>query len=113
LWYLAVCPSRAVCAVCGASGTRSRLQAHHVIDKSWLRKVARSLKLDQAEAARLVYDVRNGMPLCEVCHSRHELAVARIDRRKVPLAAFGFAGMVNGMLGTEEALVRLEREYPL
>lgn len=110
LWYLGVCHRRAVCAVCGASG--ARLEAHHVIDASWLRKVAKSHRLSHAETVRLVYCEDNGLALCSPCHARHESGHAKVPRAKLPVKVWGFAERVNAITGTEAALVRLEREYP-
>lgn len=72
-----------VCAVCEQAPSRENpLQAHHVTEKQAIKKVVAALQLGPREAAeklgRLLWDFRNGLPVCQRCHSRHTGAFRRI-----------------------------------
>lgn len=72
------------------------LQAHHIITQQALKKRGLHGRL---------WDVRNGMCLCEQSHRRHTLAVERIPFDRLPERAVAFA--------TELGLDwMLERYYP-
>lgn len=76
---LAVCHPLAVCAVTDDGPCEGELHAHHVVPQAWLRKHFAGLSIHLAE---LLWDARNGMPLCRRHHDRHTLAT-----RRVPLSA--------------------------
>lgn len=109
-WFDATCRRPARCVVCQ---TARGLQAHHVIDKSWLERVAKTLRLSGEDRNALLWDTRNGMSLCPRDHERHTNAYRRIPRYLIPAKAWEFAREVDRMLGTEAATLRLEQQYPL
>jgi hypothetical protein len=83
-----------------------------LVPKAWLRDVADSMRLSEAERTRLVWNERNGVALCVACHARHTSGFRKVPRSKVPLKVWPFIQEVNRLLGTEQASVRFEREYP-
>lgn len=60
---------RGRCAFCGE--TRGWLQGHHVIPKQRLKRLGLHAHL---------WDQRNMMVLCSICHARHEVAFRRLPR---------------------------------
>ena len=84
VWYRLV-TRRGVCVVCGKAG---RLQSHHVLPQQFLRRLARDLGV---EAARLLWDERNGLALCVACHAGHHSRLRPIRRDVLPRPAFEFA----------------------
>lgn len=108
-WFQAVCHRRAMCVGCGRRG---RLQAHHAVDKSWLEKVARTAKLDERQRNALLWDFRNGLPVCTACHEAHTNRSRRLGRAVLSGAQWEFAEAVDALLGTQAGTRRLEREYP-
>jgi hypothetical protein len=71
------------CARCG----RTRLlEAHHVVPKQTLKQ-----EIDNERHVDVLYDPRNGLALCAICHERHTNASDRVPRSLVPAAAWGFA----------------------
>lgn len=66
------------CVVCGQRAT----QGHHAVAKQTI--LARG-DLD------LAYDARNGVPICELCHGRHEKAFKRIPRARLPHGVLDWA----------------------
>lgn len=73
------------------------LQAHHILTQQQLRK--HGLK-------HLLWDTRNGLPLCDRAHDRHHSAHERIPRDLLPAGALQFAEEVGLMH-------LIERYYPL
>lgn len=71
------------CARCGRS---ARLEAHHVVPKQTLKR-----EIDNERHVDVLYDPRNGVALCAICHERHTNASDRLPRSLVPAAAWGFA----------------------
>lgn len=69
------------CAVCGDRST----EVHHVIDAQKLRSEnkTRLRRPDLGLPVIDVYDLRNGLGLCELCHVRHTRALVRVPRRKL------------------------------
>lgn len=86
----AVLPGR--CRVCGRRG----VVAHHVVYKQELRK--RGL---------LEYDVRDAMPLCDLCHARHHNRSQPIPIQMLTDGHIDFAFEVLG----PAALIYLARRY--
>lgn len=97
-WWLAVVKGKP-CAVCGRP---DRVQGHHVISQQTLRKVASERGLD---VSAVLWDERNGIPVCESEHSAHTSAKKRIPRSCLPLAAFQFAAELG-------LTWLIERDYP-
>jgi hypothetical protein len=83
------------CMVCGAKA----VHAHHVVPKRTI--VARG----EADFP-LVYDARNGFPICPACHERHEKAFRRIWRHELAFAHVDWAES-NGFGWV------IERYYPV
>lgn len=89
-------PQRGRCARCGldAAGLRARrdpyprLEGHHILPKQAIRRFATEYQLD---AVRLLWDARNRLVLCRLCHSRHESAFDRVPRSLIPAEAWEFA----------------------
>lgn len=109
-WHAETLHRGARCLKCGG---KRRLQAHHAVPQQAVKSFAKTLRLSVEETQRILWDGRNGVPVCERCHERHTLAVERIPRVRLPLAAFAFARTLDGMTpGRESMMVRLEREYP-
>jgi hypothetical protein len=79
-WKRRVCLNG--CVVHHNGGCEGPLQAHHVISQQALRRRG----LD-----RELWNVRNGVAVCEQAHRRHTLAVERICYDDLPYAAFQFA----------------------
>lgn len=65
------------CIVCGDRA----VHGHHVIAR---QTILTARHLSAEERVLLAYDARQGVPICERCHSRHELAVARIPFERLP-----------------------------
>lgn len=96
-WWLKVAKNKS-CVVCGS---RKRVQAHHVVPAQKIKQVASARLL---EPLSLLYDVRNGVALCGLCHDNHTTAKERVPRSKLPVAALAFA--------SELALLYvIDREY--
>lgn len=83
-WWEHVAKNRP-CVVCGRP---DRVQGHHVVSQEALRKVARRFGYD---LATVLWDRRNGIAVCEGCHSAHTGAKKRLPISVVPAAAFEFA----------------------
>jgi 5-methylcytosine-specific restriction endonuclease McrA len=81
------------CAVCN----RQAHQGHHVIYKQHLRR--------RADAEKLLWDLRNMLPICARCHEHHHRAFRRIRQRELTTDAIEFAAE----LGLDWLI---EREYP-
>lgn len=82
------------CAVCGS---RTLVQGHHVIYAQHLKR----------EGLRgFLWDLRNQLSLCAVCHARHHQAVARVPRDLLTVNNHEFAAE----LGLSWLL---RREYPV
>lgn len=79
-----------------ASDCVGPVQGHHVITQQSLRKRGLDDRL---------WDVRNGVGVCERAHARHTKAVQRIPYDRLPQAAIDFA--VEAGLDWQ-----LERYYP-
>ncbi|MET0604193.1 MAG: HNH endonuclease [Baekduia sp.] len=108
-WKHAVCGG-ARCAVCGAGG---KLDGHHVISQQALRGFFVDLGFDHETAERWRWDPRNGIALCERCHSRHELAVRRVPLYLLPHAVFAFVAELDALFGDRQPVhARLRRQYP-
>lgn len=76
------------CVVCGS---RTNIEGHHVIAKQEIKRVARSGRWEFDREQDALWDVRNGIPLCDRCHQRHETAFKRVPRHLIPPAAVAFA----------------------
>lgn len=96
------------CIVCGMRAQ----DAHHACPKSRLYDTARALNFNEDETAALVMDPRCGVPVCRLCHSRHESASQRIPRERLPDAVWEFAAYVDRLVGTQALRQRLIAEYP-
>jgi hypothetical protein len=83
-WWEAVAKGKP-CVVCGRP---EGVQGHHVVSQAALRKVAKRFGYD---LATLLWDERNGIAVCERCHSAHTSAKKRIPVSVVPASAFEFA----------------------
>lgn len=92
---------RAKCAVCGAPAD----DAHHVLAKQTIKQYALSAGLSWDELQDLLWDPRNGLPVCRRDHDRHENAFARIPRHCIPGVAWDFADAI-------EMGHRLDANYP-
>lgn len=90
------------CVVCGS---RINIEGHHVIAKQEIKRIARSGRWEFDREQDALWDVRNGIPLCDVCHQRHETAFKRVPRNVLPSAALDFAGE----MGVDHLI---ERYYP-
>jgi 5-methylcytosine-specific restriction endonuclease McrA len=87
------------CASCGQLGNAlCPIEAHHVLEKSGLRRAG--------HGPEVVWDLRNGMPLCRRCHERHTSRVEPVRRRRVPRSAWRFAAQHN-------LTWLLEQRYPV
>lgn len=71
---LVVCHPDAVCAVTDDGPCDGQLEAHHVVAQSWLRRRYGNSPL----LPLILWDTRNGMPLCRRHHDRHTLATRRV-----------------------------------
>lgn len=93
------------CAVCGS---RLFVESHHVVYKQVVRKIAESAGQDPDE---VMWDVRDALPVCTVCHARHHSGAARIPRpllvAKAP-QAFQFARELGPV-----AIAHIKRSYPM
>lgn len=96
------------CVVCGktrgeAFRAGTKLEAHHVIPKERLKKIAASRGLDKIT---VVWDTRNRVFACgEPCHAQHTTRFKPIPFRVLPKHVFVFA---------DEYGLRhmIERDYP-
>ena len=100
-WWLAVVKGKS-CILCGKP---SRVQGHHVIAAQVLKRLARDRGLDAAALLALLWDVRNGIPVCEREHADHSTAKKRIPRSALPLVALQFAAELD-------LTWMIERDYP-
>lgn len=109
-WFRAVVHPKAVCALCGA---RRALQGHHLIGQRALKDWARSQRLSREATQAILWDTRNGIPLCSSpCHERITNVVVRFPRSKLPAGVWAFAADLDRLAGTEAMTCRIEREYP-
>lgn len=93
---------RRPCVECGALWN---IEAHHVIAKQEIKRVARTGRWEWDREQEAIWDNRNGIPVCSECHMRHESAYKRISRGNVPPSAVEFADELGvGYL--------IERYYP-
>ena len=84
VWWEAVAKGKP-CVVCGRP---DRVQGHHVVSQQAIRKVAKRFGYD---LATVLWDKRNGIAVCEGCHSAHTGAKKRLPLSVIPAAAFEFA----------------------
>lgn len=109
-WVKAVVPRGARCLLCG---TRDRLQGHHVIAQQAIRGCARELNLTAQSTQEFLWDARNGVAVCDVCHSRHTGAYRRIPRYLLPASVYAFVEDLDALyVNRRPVLARLRREYP-
>lgn len=103
-WVSVVGPlsARKPCVVCGAT---SNIEGHHIVSKQVIKRVARERRVGDAVREQWLWDDRNGMALCRLCHARHENANRRVPRDLVPVQARVFAAE----LGVSHLL---DRYYP-
>lgn len=111
LWHHAVTHKRP-CLVCDKEAGRQPdgslivIEGHHVLSKQaikdWVRYEA---GLGNDILQLLLWDPRNGVPICEGCHDWHTRAFRRIPRFLLPPPALEFADSLE--LGH-----RIDREYP-
>ncbi len=73
---------------CKRCGSTDVVQAHHVVGQQQLKAMARTRGV---APALFLWDARNGMALCELCHTRHERAVARVPRALLSESNVAFA----------------------
>lgn len=89
-WWVAVVQGKP-CVNCG---TRRDVQGHHVIPRNALKREcprgAAGYTLQE-----LLWSTANGIPLCEVCHFRHESGFARIEARLLPIDAIKLAVLIG------------------
>ena len=97
-WWEAVAKNRP-CAVCGRP---DRVQGHHVLSQQVLRRHARRFGYD---VLVLLWDPRNGIPVCEPDHAAHTSAKRRIPLDVIPASAFEFADEIG-------LRWQVERDYP-
>jgi ribosomal protein S14 len=97
-WWEAVAKNKP-CAVCGRP---DRVQGHHVLSQQVLRRHARRFGYD---ALALLWDPRNGIPVCERDHSAHTGAMKRIPLAVIPAPALDFADEIG-------LRWQVERDYP-
>jgi hypothetical protein len=90
---------RYVCPGCGKTRSERDMQAHHVVTQEAIRGYVNSLRLPLNEALdllrRLLWDRRNGLPVCRWCHERHTKAVKRLARSLLDSKAWQFAAELN------------------
>ena len=72
------------------------MQPHHVVSKQALKR---------RHLYKLLWDVRNGVCLCERCHRRHEARIAPVPYELLPPQCIEFAQQIN-------LLWLLEQRYP-
>lgn len=108
-WHAAVVHRGARCLLCGG---RRHLQGHHVIAQQAIRSHAKTLRLSAGETQALLWDVRNGVALCERCHERHTTAYCRVPRYLLPALVYAFVQALDEQTGHQAMLERLRREYP-
>lgn len=77
-----------VCSACGERPSRSnRLEAHHVTAQETIKRFVASLKLAPRDAAvrrsELLWDIRNGLAVCQRDHDLHTRARVRLPRALV------------------------------
>lgn len=102
-----------VCQRCSGPPEDLVVRAHHVVRQQLVRRrvaeLAHTETLTAAESAALLerwlWDVRNGLGVCEGAHRRHHSRRAPIGRWLLPAAVFEFADELG--LGYV-----LDREYP-
>lgn len=61
------------CAVCGRVGD---VEGHHILYQQWLLWAASQQGF---EVERVLWDQRNMLPLCRLCHGRHHSAFKRVE----------------------------------
>jgi hypothetical protein len=107
-WHELVCRSRP-CVKDGCDRPAGPF-GHHALRKEWLRRIGLSAH---------VWDLEDGVAVCEVCHERHETGFAPITRGELIAAGYwqtlvGWARMLDARYfpGREPVLARLEHDYP-
>lgn len=92
------------CAVCG-NRYRRECEAHHILRVQTLRKQA---SLRGFDFERVRWDLRNRLPCCPTCHSRHHSRL-----RPIPAAILRAHAPKVFQFARELGLLHiLEREYP-
>lgn len=74
------------------------IDGHHIVPKQDLKRWG---------LFALLWDLRNGLPLCRYHHFRHESAYQRVPRRLLPAAAWKFADEINARFVLDD-----DRVYP-
>jgi hypothetical protein len=73
---------RCDCVVCGTQGRNFYVEAHHIVYQQELRRQLSAIKGTDAYA-ELMWDVRNMLPLCRLCHARHHNARRRVTTQEL------------------------------
>jgi hypothetical protein len=61
-----------VCEVCGATASAEvRIEGHHIVRQQLIRGASAAAKWSGEVRARMLWDLRNKLDLCERCHGRH------------------------------------------
>lgn len=84
-----------ICPVCRTKHAAHEMECHHVVDQQRIKKYVAALRLAVEEAERklisLLWDKRDGLAVCKVCHDKHTMAKERIPFALIPVKAHQFA----------------------
>lgn len=97
---------RSPCAMCGS---REDLSGHHVLEKQWLKARYRSAGYELARRIEVLWDTRNCLTLCWICHDRHHSHAARVPRKIVLEHCPGIVAFA----AQHDLVTRFDRTYPL
>lgn len=70
------------CSVCNDPGC-GVTRGHHAIEKQALRRICATAGLDHEATIRVIWDLRNDMPVGDRCHNNHHAGTRHIPRAAV------------------------------
>lgn len=95
------------CAACRRSDC-GVTRGHHAIEKQQLRRICQTAGLTPEQTIRVLWDLRNDMPVGDRCHNNHHAGTRRIPRTAVLQAC----PKLPQMLAELDAGWILDRTYP-
>lgn len=81
-WWISA--QRRKCAVCGTNRRKTMVEGHHVVEEQHLNGYARTRGItDTEQHLRIVWDLRNQVTLCRLCHTRNHNWKRRLTQDEI------------------------------